>query len=227
MEQILSLFNQLILLQSSGGDEAIRLFDIKLFDTDFWELLFRFTFNVIMAAIIVRYIYYPITKNKDYSFTYMVFNPLIFFVCYFLGNLFKGDQMGLGLAFGMFAVFSILRYRTITIEIREMTYLFIVITVAVINALSTKKVSYAELLFVNFTIVGVTAVLETLWQRGRLSQRDVIYEKIENIVPEKEAEMLADLRQRTGLDIQRFEIIKTDFLRDTALVRVYFAEPPS
>jgi len=132
--------------------------------------------------------------------------------------------INLGFAFGLFAVFAIMRYRTDPIPIKEMTYLFIVITIGVINALSKTEVSYEALLFTNVAIVGLTYFLETYWQKNLLVRHMVVYEKLENIKPENHDKLLADLRERTGLDIQQFEIRRINFLRDTFRIRIYCKE---
>ena len=128
----------------------------------------------------------------------------------------------MGFAFGLFAIFSILRYRTISIPMKEMTYLFMVIAIAVINALTTKKVSFMELLFTNVSLIAASYFLERLWYKEGLSEQTIEYEKIENIKPERRAILIADLKERTGLDIRSAEILTTDFLRDMARVRVYY-----
>ena len=133
-------------------------------------------------------------------------------------------KLDLGFAFGLFAVFSILRYRTVSIPLKEMTYLFLVIGIAVINALTTKKVSFVELVFTNVAILAVTFILERLWYKEGLSERVVDYEKIENIKPENHDLMLADLRERTGLDIREFQIQQVDFVRDLTRVKIYFKQ---
>jgi len=131
-------------------------------------------------------------------------------------------RLSIGFAFGLFAVFAILRYRTNPIPIREMTYLFIVITVGVINSLTTSDISYVEILFTNLTIIVLAFVLESYGQKYSLLESMVIYEKIENIKPEYHERLISDLRERTGLDIKRFEILRTDFLRDVARIKVYY-----
>jgi hypothetical protein len=130
----------------------------------------------------------------------------------------------MGFAFGLFAVFAILRYRTDPIPIKEMTYLFIVITIGVINALSGNEVSYTVLLFTNITLVILIHFLETYWQKNLLLQITVEYEKIENIKPENRDALLADLKERTGLNIQSLEFRRMNFLRDTARIRIYYKE---
>ena len=149
-----------------------------------------------------------------------MFNSLIFFFSFLLSNI----NINLGFAFGLFAVFAIMRYRTDPIPIKEMTYLFIVITIGVINALSKTEVSYEALLFTNVAIVGLTYFLETYWQKNLLVRHMVVYEKLENIKPENHDKLLADLKERTGLDIQQFEIRRINFLRDTFRIRIYSKE---
>ena len=188
--------------------------------TEFMELIIRFGFNLFIAFIIVKLIYHREHTDNDFVFTYFMFNSLIFFFSYLLSNI----TINLGFAFGLFAVFAIMRYRTDPIPIKEMTYLFIVITIGVINALSKTEVSYEALLFTNVAIVGLTYFLETYWQKNLLVRHMVVYEKLENIKPENHDKLLADLRERTGLDIQQFEIRRINFLRDTFRIRIYCKE---
>ena len=184
---------------------------------EFFNLSFRFGFNLSIAFIIIKLIYYRNYNNNDFVFTYFMFNSLIFFFATVLGNM----TVNLGFAFGLFAVFAILRYRTDPIPIKEMTYLFIVITIGVINALSSNEVSYAELLFTNVALVGLTYFLETYWQNNLLVRHNVEYEIIENIKPENHEKLLLDLEDRTGFSIKHFEIGRINFLRDTVQIRIY------
>ena len=184
---------------------------------EFFNLVFRFGFNLSVAFIIIKLIYYRDHNNNDFVFTYFMFNSLIFFFASILGSM----TVNLGFAFGLFAVFAILRYRTDPIPIKEMTYLFIVITVGVINALSSSEVSYAELLFTNTALVVLTYFLETYWQNNLLLRHTVEYEIIENIKPENHEKLLLDLEDRTGLSIKHFEIGRINFLRDTVQIRIY------
>jgi hypothetical protein len=147
-----------------------------------------------------------------------MFSIIIFFLCYLL----SGIKLDMGFAFGLFAIFSILRYRTISIPMKEMTYLFMVIAIAVINALTTKKISFVELAFTNVVLIAASFFLERLWYKEGLSEQTIEYEKIENIKPERRAVLIADLKERTGLDIRSAEILTTDFLRDMARVRIYY-----
>jgi hypothetical protein len=190
------------------------------FSPELISLIIRFGFNLFVAFIIIKLIYHRDHQGNDFVFTYFMFNSLIFFFAYLLGNI----DINMGFGFGMFAVFAILRYRTDPIPIKEMTYLFIVITIGVINALSDIDVSYTSLLFTNITLVVLTFVLEKYWQKNLLISRNVVYEKIQNIKPENYNILLSDLKERTGLDVIRFEIRRTNFLRDTVNIRVFFKE---
>jgi hypothetical protein len=196
------------------------LFGLPLYQPDFWMLLIRFAFNFAVLLVIVRWLYYRKPGDRDFAFTYLIFNPLIFFITYLM----SGVKLEIGFAFGLFAVFSVLRYRTLTIPVKEMTYLFAVITIAVINALSTGNISYAELLFTNGSILALLAYLEYAWYKNALKSAIIQYEVIDNIHPDRHPILLEDLRQRTGLPIERFEILRTDFLRDTARIRIFYRD---
>lgn len=190
------------------------------FSLEFYNLVLRFAFNLLIATIIIRKIYYRDPSNNDFVFTYFMFNSLIFFFAYLLSNI----DINMGFGFGMFAVFAILRYRTDPIPIKEMTYLFIVITIGVINALSNTDFSYVPLFFTNMILVILTYVLERYWRNNLLISRTVVYEKIDNIQPVNHDVLLADLRNRTGVDIVRFEVRRTDFLKDTVNIRIFYKE---
>ena len=182
------------------------------------NLIIRFGFNLSVAFIIIKLIYQRDHNNNDFVFTYFMFNSLIFFFASILGSI----TINMGFAFGLFAVFAILRYRTDPIPIKEMTYLFIVITIGVINALSGDEVSIGALLFTNTALVGLTYFLEKYWQNNLLSSMNIDYEKIENVKPENHEALLADLKERTGLNIQDFQLSRMNFLRDTARIKIYY-----
>lgn len=195
---------------------------IELFDKeDFLELVFRFALNSFFIFLISKYLYYNATRRKDYFFTYILIASVVFVLCFLLDNV----KLEIGFALGLFAIFGIIRYRTQQIPIREMTYLFLVIGVSVVNALSNSKISYAELIFANFILVGITFLLEKTWHLKHESQKNIEYEKIELIKPENRKKLIEDLEQRTGLKINKLEIGNIDFLRDTAKIRIYYYEP--
>ena len=201
--------------------DSLEFLGTPIFDPkDFFKLLVKTAFNLSIILIIVRYIYYPVTKNKDYLFTYFLISLTVFLLCVLLDSV----KLELGFALGLFAIFGIIRYRTDPIPIKEMTYLFLVIGISVVNALANKKISYAELLFANFMIVGVTLGLEKIWLLRHESRKNVIYEKIELIKPEYRTELLADLKERTGIDVVRVEIRRIDFLKDIAHLRIFYYE---
>ena len=198
----------------------IEFFGTDLFNKDFYELVIKLLFNLAIVSYIVRYLYYNSTKNKDYLFTYLMISITVFLLCFLLENV----KLQLGFALGLFAIFGIIRYRTDPIPIKEMTYLFIVIGISIMNALANKKISYSELLFANLSILALTYILERIWLIKKESRKNITYEKIELIVPEKRAELISDLKLRTGLDINRVEIRRIDFLSDTAQIRIFFFE---
>lgn len=197
-----------------------KLFGMRIFHEDLWELLFKFSIDLVVLFVLIRVIYYPIHRKKDHLFTYFLFNILIFFLCVLLNNV----KLSTGFAFGLFAVFSVLRYRTEQISIKDMTYLFAVIALAVINALVSKKISLAELVFTDGMILLMTYVLEHLWLTRHEAMRSVNYEKIDLIKPEKRADLYADLKQRLGINVNRIEVGKIDLLRDTVQLRVFYYE---
>lgn len=202
----------------NDNKEQDSFLGIQYYDDDFLKLLFRFSFNLLAILIIVRVIYYPIAKRKDYLFTYIMISILVFFICFTL----KKFELGLGMALGLFAIFGIIRYRTDPIPIKEMTYLFIVIGISVINALSNKKMSYAELLLTNSIIIFATYGMERLWLLRHESRKVITYEKIDMIIPENHELLKTDLEKRTGLSISRFEIGKINFLNDTVQIFIYY-----
>ncbi|MCF8362734.1 MAG: DUF4956 domain-containing protein [Prolixibacteraceae bacterium] len=199
----------------------MEIFNIDLIDVDdFFELLLRFALNFIVVFIAVRFLYYRVRQRRDYLFTYILISTVVFLLCFLLENV----KIELGFALGLFAIFGIIRYRTRQIPIKEMTYLFLVIGISVINALSNKKISYAELFMTNALLLAVTYGLEKMMMLRHESRKAVNYEKIEMVKPENRSEMHDDLELRTGLKINRFEVGKIDFLRDTARVNIYYYE---
>ncbi len=187
---------------------------------DLLELMIRLGLHLSFIFVLVRLIYYPIARRKDFLFTYILFSISIFLMCFLLESV----KLEMGFALGLFAVFGIIRYRTDAIPIKEMTYLFIIIGMSVMNALINKKISLAELTFANAAIIGVTYGLEKVWLLRHESQKLVLYERIDLIQLGKRPELIADLEKRTGIKVNRVEIGKIDFLRDTVMLKIYFYE---
>ena len=197
----------------------MEIYGIALFDLeDLTKLLFKFGINFIFLIVIVRLIYYKIRDDKDYVFTFIMFNILTFFICFLLRKV----PMQMGFALGLFAVFGILRYRTEAIPIRQMTYLFIVIGLSMINSLANKSISWFEILLANGIITIITYLIDRVWFSTIELTKTILYEKIELIKPENEQELIEDLKQRTGLQIVAVKIDKVDFLRDTAQIKIYY-----
>lgn len=225
MNHFLQLFNpdQLsgFIQVANEGIESIRFLGLKILNpSDFLQLVTRFVFNFLITIILIRFLYYPHSKRKDYFFIFMVFSAVVFLLCFMLGKV----SVQLGFALGLFAIFGILRYRTDTIPIKEMTYLFLMVGIAVVNSLSDKSVSWAELVFANFIIIVITWYLERVWMQKKEGFMDLRYEKIELIHPSRHTELLEDLKKRTGLNVYRFSIDRINFMRDTARIRIFYRE---
>ncbi len=209
------LFNSLLLPLKKA---ALSSSTLTWFSDDFYVLLVRLGINLLFLTILIRFLYYPKTQRKDYLFTYYLIGTITFFLCFGLMQMDIDTGMGLGL----FAIFGIIRYRTDAIEIKEMTYLFMIIGVSVVNALASNELSVSEVGVINVSVVLLTFILENLWLMKHETRKTINYERIDLITPEKYDEMKADLEKRTGLSINRVEIGKIDFLNDTALIRIFY-----
>jgi hypothetical protein len=196
----------------------MEFLDIPLFDNDFFKMMFRFILNFAFLTVIIRFIYYPDSKRKDYVFTYYLISLIVFFLCFTL----KKYEMDIGMALGLFAIFGIIRYRTNPVDIKEMTYLFVVIGVSIINALANKKMSYAEILAANFIIVFVLVLIEKYWSLKQVVAKSIVYENIDNIKPENYHLLKEDLENRTGLIINDVTVGNIDFLKDIATVTIFY-----
>ena len=196
----------------------MEIFGIPFFDNDFYKMLIKLIINVIFLTGIIRFIYYKYSKKKEYLFTFYLIGIVVFFLCFTL----KKYELDLGMALGLFAIFGILRYRTTPIDVKEMTYLFVVIGISVMNALSNKKMSYVEILSANSIILLVVYFFERFYNQNMVLKKDIIYETIENIHPENHDKLKEDIQQRLGIQIVKFEIGDINFLRDTAEITVYY-----
>lgn len=203
--------------------DKIQYWGFELIDfSKFYELLLRFSFNMVVIMILVRWLYYSSTKRKDYLFSYILISTIVFLLCYLLTNV----ELQIGFALGLFAIFGILRYRTFQIPIKEMTYLFLVIGVSVINALANQKVSVAEVIFTNLAIIAITFGFEKIWLLRHESAKTIVYEKIDMIKPQNYQKLIDDLQIRTGISkINRVEIGKIDFMKDSCRLIIYYFEP--
>lgn len=178
----------------------------------------RLGFDLLAAFILIRGIYYTIYRKKDFFFTFFIFNLVIFLITYLMNKV----EMSMGAAFGLFAVFSMLRYRTEGISLKDMTYLFLSIAIGLITAIT--KGSWDELSLLCGLILLLTYLLESNLLIKRESSKLVMYEKIELIKPDQKEQLLRDLQERTGINIHRISIERIDFLKDIAFIRVYYYE---
>ncbi len=199
--------------------ESFRILGVKVVNVeDFLLLILRFFLNLTVIGFIVRGVYYKRARRPDYAFTYMLISTAVFLLCFLL----EGVKLELGFALGLFAIFGIIRYRTDAIPIKEMTYLFVIIGVAVMNALSNKKVSYAELVFSNLAVIFILVFFERVWFPRQNAVRSILYERVELTRPDCHTELLSDLRERTGLDVVGVQVNAVSFLRDTAELLVFY-----
>lgn len=198
----------------------LSISSIKIIDVhDFIELALRFSLNTLVIILLVRWLYYSTCRRKDFLFTFILIATVVFLLCFLLESV----KLQIGFALGLFAIFGIIRYRTDAIPIKEMTYLFIVIGVSVINALTSTGTSLVDLIFTNAVIILITAGLEKLWLLKSESQKVIIYEKIELIKPVNREELIRDISERTGIKkINRLDTGKIDFLKDTCIITIYY-----
>ncbi|MFC2098206.1 DUF4956 domain-containing protein [Bacteroidota bacterium] len=214
------MFTDLTLLQANQG----QLLGVDFFDPDaFLALVIRFSFNFLVIAIIVRGLYYSVARRKNYLFAFMLISTIVFLICFLLDSI----SLGIGFALGLFAIFGIIRYRTNPIPIKEMTYLFIVIGISVINGLSNMKISYLELVFTNVITIIVVYFLERIWLMRNEAKKIIDYENIELIQPGRRAELIKDLKERTNLDITKIEIGRINYLRDSVRLRIHYRDDAS
>lgn len=180
-------------------------------------MLLRFSFNMLVVWLMIHCLYYPKSGRRDYYFTFMLISISIFFLIFLLG----GVKLKIGFALGLFAIFGIIRYRTESMPVREMTYLFCIIAISVINALAI-TISYIELLVTNVIFLLTTWLFESYILLKHVSTKLIQYDRIALITPDKRLELITDLEHRTGLKINSVEIGAIDFLRDMAIVKIYY-----
>ncbi len=209
-----------------------NLIGLTLFDPlHFISLLMRFVVNLVTVCIIARCFYYPRGRRRDYMFIYILMSMSIFL----LVSLMEGDGMNIGAAMGLFAIFGIMRFRTEAVPIREMTYLFMLIALSVVNALCRAeyhpKADYWDgfgvvtIVFVNLVFVGMAWIFESGKLVSSNCSKFIKYDNVALVAPDKRAELIADLEKRTGLKIERVEVGTIDFLKDACLIRIYYDEP--
>lgn len=201
--------------------ESATFLGVPLFDSQsVIHLLLHFAFNLVVSLIIVGCFYYRKSRRMDYFFTFMAFSSAMFLLLFVMENV----KLQIGFALGLFATFGMIRYRTETVPVREMTYLFIIIAVSVINGLAL-NISYAELVLVNLLLIGLIWLFEADNILRCRSTKLITYDRIDLIVPEKRTELIADIEKRVGIKVEDIEIGSVDFLKDSAFVKVtYYVE---
>ena len=211
-------FDDEIAREFGGGAAGMDFLGVPFFDPQsFWTTLIRFVFNFLVCWIIIHFFYYKKAQRKDYYFTFLMFATVIFLIISLMENM----KMNIAYALGLFAIFGMIRYRTETIKIREMTYLFVVMGLSIVNGMALST-SYLELILINLLIIAIIWVLDGTNILKHTGMKIVLYDRIENIKHGREAELKSDLEERTGLTIKKVEVGHIDYLRDVAYVKVYY-----
>ncbi|MFY7911008.1 MAG: DUF4956 domain-containing protein [Emticicia sp.] len=198
--------------------QNVQTASFELFDKLSSKFFIRLFIDLVSVFVLIRLIFYKNYKKADQYLTFFAFNLVIFLITYLLNKV----EMSMGAAFGLFAVFSMLRYRTESISTKDMTYLFLVIAIGLLSAIS--KGGWDELALLNSIILIATFLLESNWLIKKEFTKNIIYDNINLITPEKRTELLADLKKRTGFNVHRVEIQEIDFLKDATRMTIYFYE---
>lgn len=219
-------------LFSDINNQLGNMIGVTLFDPmQFLSLAIRFAINFVVVTIIARYFYYPKSNRRDYMFIFLIMSVSIFMLVSLMG----GGAMNTGAALGLFAIFGIIRYRTEAIPIREMTYLFMLVAVSVVNALGKAeyhpKADYWEgvgivtIIFANLVFIFMAWLFESSKLVNSSCSKYIKYDNVSLVSPGKRDELKADLERRTGLKILKVEVGMIDFLKDSCLIRIYYDEP--
>ena len=196
----------------------MEFFGIPLFDDDFYKMIFRFLINIFFLTALIKYSYYKFSEKADYLFTFYLVGTIVFFLCFTL----KKYEIDLGLALGLFAIFGILRYRTDPLKVREMTYLFIVIGLSLVNALSNKKMSYTEIFVGNSIVVAMAYFLDRYWNQQKTNTKDILYESLEHIRPEHHELLKTELEHKLGFEILSISLGQIDFKAETVKIKIRY-----
>ncbi|MBP5190254.1 MAG: DUF4956 domain-containing protein [Bacteroidales bacterium] len=207
----------------NSEEQSLDFLGLPVFDgPGLWKLLVLFGINLLVCWIITHFFYYRKSRRRDYYFTYMLFSTAIFLILYNLQNM----KIEVGIALGLFGIFSMIRYRTEQLPIREMTYLFVLIAISIVNGAGMAS-SYASFIATNVIFILLIWILEAVGMSNRKAQKIITYEKIDLIKPDKREELLSDLKTRTGLDIVKVQVGSIDFLKDIAFLKVtYIPDDP-
>ena len=196
----------------------MEFFGIPLFDDDFYKMIFRFLINIFFLTALIKYSYYKFSEKADYLFTFYLIGTIVFFLCFTL----KKYEIDLALALGLFAIFGILRYRTDPLKVREMTYLFVVIGLSLVNALSNKKMSYTEIFVANTIVVAMAYFLDRFWSQKKTNTKDILYESLEHIRPEHHEILKTKLEEKLGFEILSISLGQIDFKAETVKIKIRY-----
>lgn len=198
--------------------DEFEFLDVPLIDVPSMSMMiFRFVLNMFFVFLLIQFFYYRKSRRLDYYFTFILISISIFFLIFLLGSV----KIKVGMALGLFAIFGIIRYRTETVPVREMTYLFVIISLSVINAIAV-NLSYAEIFATNIIYVCSVWVVESFKGLRHVSSKLILYDRVDNIQPHQREELIEDLRKRTGLKILKVEVGAINFLQDTVMLKVYY-----
>lgn len=218
MNNLVDLNSDIMSAFSPTDAVNVSLMDVPFFDGDaILRMFIRFGFHLLVCLFIVHCCYYRKTKNRDYYKSFMFFASGMFLLLFLLESI----KLQIGLTLGLFAIFGVIRYRTETVPIKEMTYLFMIIVISVINGMSL-TISFAQLILANFALMAIMFMFEYQKIFSNTYSKLILYERIELIVPEQRDYLIKDLRDRTGLDVVNVEVGHIDFLRDAAFIKVYY-----
>ena len=198
--------------------DDLEFMDVQIIDVPSLSvMIFRFVLNMLFVFILIQFFYFRKSRRFDYYFTFILVSISIFFLIYLLGSV----KIKVGMALGLFAIFGIIRYRTETIPVREMTYIFLIISLSVINAIA-QNLSYAELLATNVIYVLAVWIVESFRGLRTLASKLILYDRVDNIHPDQRLDLIEDLRKRTGLNIVKVEVGAINFMQDTVMLKIYY-----
>lgn len=183
-----------------------------------YDFSIRGLIDILAIVFLVGLIYYPKHKNKDFIFTFVIFNVINFMICFLLG----AAKIKMGFAFGLFAIFSIIKYRTIVVSIKDMGYFFVCVALGMLNSLANTNDGYLILIVCNVVILTLTFFLERLNFINNENVKEIIYDNVRLVKPSSREELIADLIERTGLEIHKVEIVSINYLKDTVLLKAYY-----
>ena len=196
----------------------LEFLDVPMIDLPSLSMMIlRFVLNTIFVFILIQFFYYRKSRRVDYYFTFILISISIFFLIYLLGSV----KIKVGMALGLFAIFGIIRYRTETVPVREMTYLFVIISLSVINAIA-QNLSYAELFATNIIYVLSVWIVESFRGLKHVSSKLILYDRVDNLHPDQRKDLIDDLRRRTGLRIVKVEVGAINFMQDTVMLKVFY-----